>query len=268
MHYIYNGYSLKSGVYKITNTQNNRVYIGSAKEFKRRWKQHAWALMRNKHSNSFLQSDYNKCGKDVFVFEILELIDGSKEKRIERENHFIEIYFDNKVNCYNLISKAFSCEGRKLKNPEETRKKMSAAHKGVSRSDETKLKIAQANTGKKHSDETKNKLSLIHKGKIVSDETRKKMSDALKGKKMPKEFGEKISKTRKIKKLAPTNEVRAKALKANSKIWHFVNPEGNVIYITNLNAYCKQNNLCATRMYAVAHGKENTYKGYKKYIVV
>ena len=36
MEYKYEGHSLKSGIYKITNKLNDRVYIGSAKEFKNR----------------------------------------------------------------------------------------------------------------------------------------------------------------------------------------------------------------------------------------
>ena len=85
MEFKYEGNSLKSGVYKITNTANGRVYYGSAKEFKRRWKGHEYSLRSGKHSNRFLLADYNKCGTDAFVFEVLEIVDGTKEERLLKE---------------------------------------------------------------------------------------------------------------------------------------------------------------------------------------
>lgn len=83
---------LKSGIYKITNIKNNRIYIGSAKMFKERYRQHFAALKSNKHSNYFLQADYNKCGFDAFIFEIIEVVSGIKEDKIlkntkEKGNH-------------------------------------------------------------------------------------------------------------------------------------------------------------------------------------
>jgi group I intron endonuclease len=72
MLFDYQGNSLKSGVYKLTNLSNNRIYIGSAKGFKQRWYKHHYALKNNKHSNRFLQADYNKCGEYFFKFEFTE----------------------------------------------------------------------------------------------------------------------------------------------------------------------------------------------------
>ncbi|AVH86064.1 hypothetical protein F1_0237 [Escherichia phage vB_EcoM_F1] len=31
---------MKSGIYQIKNTLNNKVYVGSAKDFEKRWKRH------------------------------------------------------------------------------------------------------------------------------------------------------------------------------------------------------------------------------------
>ena len=45
-------------------------------------------------------------------------------------------------------------------------------------SDETKLKLSKAHKGKRLSDETKKKMSIAHKGRHLSDETKKKMSKA------------------------------------------------------------------------------------------
>lgn len=126
METVYKEQSLKSGVYKIYNKLNGRIYIGSAKEFKSRYKGHIYSLRNNKHSNKFLQNDFNKCGEENFVFEVLEVVAGDKLIRTNREKELIAIYHDNCKNCYNQqkdpTSKERSCFS---KTPESTAKKRS-----------------------------------------------------------------------------------------------------------------------------------------------
>lgn len=131
MEYRYEGHSLKSGIYKITNKLNGRIYIGSAKRFKERWQSHAYSLRKQKHSNKFLQADFNKCGEEAFVFEVIEVTEGkSKEERLLIEEKYIKEYYDKKGNtCYNLTTRAVSPEGCELKNSEETKIKRSNASK-------------------------------------------------------------------------------------------------------------------------------------------
>jgi group I intron endonuclease len=129
MLFDYQGNSLKSGVYKLTNLSNNRIYIGSAKGFKQRWYQHHYALKNNKHSNGFLQADYNKCGTEAFVFEVLEVTSGDRQERLLLEEKYISQFYDKGQSCYNLCRKAVSREGCRSKNPEETKRKMSFSMK-------------------------------------------------------------------------------------------------------------------------------------------
>jgi len=130
MEYKYDGHSLKSGIYKITNKINGRIYIGSAKLFKVRWSQHSSSLRSQKHNNKFLQADFNKCGEEAFVFEVIEVTEGkSKEERLLIEEGYIKQHYDSGDMCYNLCSKAISREGYPSKNPEETKRKISAATK-------------------------------------------------------------------------------------------------------------------------------------------
>jgi group I intron endonuclease len=132
MEYKYEGHSLKSGIYRIINKLNGRIYIGSSKEFKRRWKQHTYSLRSQKHQNKFLQADFNKCGEEAFVFEVVETTDGkTKEERLMIEGSYIKRYYDKGVKCYNLCDRAISRESTKNKNPEETSKKISAATKAM-----------------------------------------------------------------------------------------------------------------------------------------
>lgn len=130
MEYKYEGHSLKSGIYKITNKLNGRIYIGSAKRFKERWQSHSSSLRNQKHQNKFLQADFNKCGEEAFVFEIVEITEGkTKEERLLIEEGYIGQYYDKGNDCYNLCNRAISRENAKSKNPEETKRKISAATK-------------------------------------------------------------------------------------------------------------------------------------------
>ena len=130
MEYKYEGNSLKSGIYKLTNTINNRIYVGSARRFKERWSQHSFSLRNQKHQNKFLQADFNKYGEEAFVFEVMEVTDGkTKEERLTIEEGYIKQHYDNGKSCYNLCSRAISREGYPSKDPEKTRQKQSEAQK-------------------------------------------------------------------------------------------------------------------------------------------
>ena len=136
MIFNYQSHSLKPGIYRITNTTNGRTYVGQAKEFKRRWKQHASSLRNNRHQNKFLQHDFNKRlaeqGNDDFlVFEVVEVMEGStKEQRNAREEVLIQEVWDKCLNCYNIKKEVAGAERSCFsKTPEETAQKLSAAHK-------------------------------------------------------------------------------------------------------------------------------------------
>jgi group I intron endonuclease len=119
MEFKYEGKSALAGIYKITNKINGRIYVGSAKTFRARWGQHIYSLRNQKHQNKFLQADFNKSGEDAFVFEVLEVIEGAKEVRLEREQCYINEALKTPKKCYNLNKKASSPDGWKPKNPEE-----------------------------------------------------------------------------------------------------------------------------------------------------
>lgn len=78
------------GVYSITNTVNNKIYIGSSVDIYGRWVNHELNLNKNTHHNSYLQRAWNKYGKENFKFEIIEKC--PKDKRIEVEQKWYEYY--------------------------------------------------------------------------------------------------------------------------------------------------------------------------------
>lgn len=136
MKFNYQSHSLKSGIYKITNTHSDRIYIGQAKRLKERWASHSAGLRSNKHQNKFLQNDFNKCKEelghdDFLVFEVIEVMeDSTKEQRNIREEWWISQHYDNQNSCYNIREKVEDKERScNSKTPEETKKKLSEAMK-------------------------------------------------------------------------------------------------------------------------------------------
>lgn len=101
MQTIYGTHANQSGIYRIINTKNGRIYIGSTRRFKGRAKSHRADLEANRHKNTYLQNDFNKCGTECFIFEVLEVID-SKEELLCREQYWIDRLYDNQKKCYNI----------------------------------------------------------------------------------------------------------------------------------------------------------------------
>ncbi len=318
----YQGHSKKSGVYKIINTTNARIYIGSAKEFKRRLTGHCRSLRKGTHHNKFLQNDFNKCGEDAFEFHVLEVMeDSNRAKRLRVEQKHIKEYFDNQQQCYNFHKKAIRKKGPWSYTPEESSKKKSESGKkawakdnGSRRKATSKQfkemwqdpeyrakKLAQA-TGRKNTPEqlkTMSKAALSRKpdsegtkkikslaakkrfqdpvqrerlGEIsrnrgpVTEETRKKLSDAHKGLVCSKETRQKISLANKGTR--PSLECLKKAAKKNSKDYNLIliSPANKKVKLTsNLTAFCRNHGLHKSGMWRMISGQTNSYKGWKHY---
>jgi group I intron endonuclease len=118
MKLFYRTHSEKAGIYKITNTKNGRIYIGSTSSFTKRGTAHKHTLEAKTHTNTFLQNDFNLCGSECFIFEIVEVVAGTKEERLTREQFYIDQFFDEQKQCYNLAKNAFdNRSGTKNINP-------------------------------------------------------------------------------------------------------------------------------------------------------
>lgn len=117
---IFHNASTSGGVYKILNIVNGRQYFGSTNLFYKRAQAHINDLETNRHSNLFLQNDFNKCGKDSFLFEVIEIVQGTKLERLVREQFFLDKFYDNQKNCYNIVKEAQDNRGgtRSKKTPD------------------------------------------------------------------------------------------------------------------------------------------------------
>jgi group I intron endonuclease len=162
-------------VYLITNTINGKRYVGQTKtSLEVRWNQH----QKNRTRLSALHGAVKKYGAGNFIIEpIIEV--PTKELANEFEIEYIEKYCSKAPNGYNLTDGG---EGTVNCFPnEETRKKMSEAHKGVPRPEHVLQALSEARNGRIFSDESKRKMSESRTGKVLSEETRKKISNIKKG---------------------------------------------------------------------------------------
>ena len=78
-------------VYAIKCLVNNKIYIGQTGNYKNRKKQHLYQLQTNKHTNPYLQEDFNTYGINNFRFYILEN-DVSDSLRYSRETFYMNVY--------------------------------------------------------------------------------------------------------------------------------------------------------------------------------
>jgi group I intron endonuclease len=201
-----------SGIYKITNKVNGKIYIGSAVNLDRRWTEHKRCLKTRTHPNNKLLNAWHKYGAENFEFIVL--IYCEPKDLLMYEQRCIDS-FEVITKGYNLCPTAGSVLG--IKRSDETRKRMSESQKGKGPSAEAIAKMVATKLGQKrapHSEETKKKMREAHAGRKLgpqSEETKAKRSAALKGKKRSKfseETRKKMSEAQKGK--IPSEETKKK----------------------------------------------------------
>ena len=133
------------GIYKITNTVNNKFYIGKSVELNTRLSKHRSELLGNYHENKHLQRSFNKYGANSFTFNVLFMC---KEEELNKAE--IDIIYLSE--CYKPsigYNKTMGGDGQRPS--EETRNKMSGTNNHF--------------YGKKHNQETVSKMSKARLGK-------------------------------------------------------------------------------------------------------
>lgn len=153
---------MKSGIYSITNLVNNKIYIGSAVNIKKRWGDHRYCFLKNKHHNSHFQSAWNLYGESNFKFDVVEYCDVSELK--SREKYYINFFNSNNTNLgYNINDPDNGFLG--IKHTKETKKKLSLQKTGNKNPMFGLTGSAHHNFQKPMSDEQKLKISKNRKGK-------------------------------------------------------------------------------------------------------
>ena len=212
-----------SGIYQIRCSANGRAYVGSAKCFELRWRQHRVSLERNKHHSIHLQRSWNKYGPTAFSFVIVETI-AELERLVAREQYWIDaLQSANQKYGFNRSPTAGSQLGLKFpqqaverkraqmtgkKLPPEWRGAISSALCGKHRPQSVKDKLRAFHLGRKATPEQRAKMSAAHKARgPISAETRRKMAESLRGYKQSAEHIAKLI----IKRRKFTNEMASSA---------------------------------------------------------
>lgn len=181
------------GIYAITENNNQKLYIGSAKNIIGRWLTHIRELSGQCHTNKILQNSWNKYGEESFEFTVLE--ECQIDKLLDREQYYIDALKPQ----FNICQTAGSRLG--TKHSEETKRMYSIKRKGMipwnkgkkigPLPEEWRKKVADAGRksilrfnesckGKHLSEEHRKKVGLALKGRQFSAEHRRKLSEATK----------------------------------------------------------------------------------------
>lgn len=143
-----------SGVYQIANTITGEVYIGSTVNISGRWSSHRYKLRKGTHGNRNLQESWDKHGKGVFEFSVLEVVSDKSELIAAEQRFFRELNpsFNIAPNAGNSLgvihteeSKANMADSRRGDKNCWFGKVPSCA--GMSRQPEVKAKISAKNSG-------------------------------------------------------------------------------------------------------------------------
>ena len=212
-------------IYKITNSVNGKVYIGVTENYQTRKNGH---IRDAALKQTPLYKAMRKYGIDSFIFEILH----DNVDRLLEIDAIAKYQANNPKYGYNLTEGGEGTIGYK-------------------HTDETKEIFRQLKLGKSHSPEHRRKISEGNRGRIVSDITRKKIGEKLAGNQhfMGKTFSDETKQLLSIQK---------------AKEWSFKNPEGEILTITNMRAFCIENGLATSAMSRVLSGKQSHHKGYTK----
>lgn len=192
----------KTGIYKITNLMNNKVYIGQSTNIYKRWYDEKRLTSINKH----LKNAFTKYGIDNFSFEILE--ECSEDELNIKEKEYIERFTSFDRECgYNKTTGGDTNFRQKTHTvSKETRAKISNSKKGIMFSEEHKKNLSIARNKRVITEQQKQKLSSSLK-EIYKRETeehkasrKKNISEAKKGMKFSEEHKLKLSEAAKHRK--------------------------------------------------------------------
>lgn len=159
---------IMQGIYKITNTLTNGVYVGKSVFLERRFSEHMNSLSRGKHENPLLQNTYNKHGPEVFTFEVIEYT--SLETIDAREIYWIKYYRENGYEVYNVADGGTG--GNTWARLSEERKAEIRAKGRKPISQEARKRAADANRARWQDPEYRSSMSAKRRGRVCPPQER------------------------------------------------------------------------------------------------
>lgn len=96
-----------SGIYKICNSMNGKIYIGQARNTLLRWATHVDDLFSKRHANKHLLEDFQKYGVNAFTIDLIEKCNPDKNALLSRERYWITKYYQQGHQLYNKNIEGF-----------------------------------------------------------------------------------------------------------------------------------------------------------------
>lgn len=266
-----------SGIYRIVCSVNQKLYIGSTKDLRKRRQEHFNNLRKSKHPNQLLQNAWNKYGEQAFIFEVLELV--LAPFLLEREQYWLDNLKPFAPREGFNIAQSTQSNNLGMKASPETIEKLRASHigqhgywTGKKRPPETCEKIRAVQIGipkprypgYTHSPEHREKLRQANLGKKQSEETIRKASEARRGKKRNPESVEKSRIARTGRKNTPESikgMVNAKVKWMKTII--MTDPNGIDHTVTGIKRFCREHSLDYSTILKVLKGIYPTHKKWK-----
>lgn len=140
-------------IYKITNKQNNKVYIGQTiNSLEARWKRHQTDALNNIIDTHFARA-IRYYGAENFEVEIIDTA-SSQEELTQKEYYWID-YYQASINGYNENDDGFKCGGNTYKNKsseelEKIKNKIRESKLGGKNPQATKVKCKNINTNEEY----------------------------------------------------------------------------------------------------------------------
>lgn len=211
-----------SGVYQILCVPTGKIYIGSTVNLRARWDMHRWRLRRGNHVNLHLQQAWDKYGEANFVFSVLEFV--KKSDLLSTEQVWIDkTRCADRNNGFNIFNVAGSPGDR-----------FAQVWEGFIDPEGNEITITNLQEFCRQHELDFPSMHRLAKGK---------------------------SKLKSYKGWAHRNSVRQRDYVKTYD--GFITPDGRPAgSITNLAAFCREQELDNTHMVAVSHGRICSHRGW------
>lgn len=150
-------------IYKITNTQNNKVYIGQTiRPVEERWKRHKSDALNNIIDTHFARA-IRYYGPDAFIVEIIDTAESQRE--LTAKEHYWISWYNSAEEGYNETNAEYKCGGNTYNKKTEEELNV------------IKEKIRQTKLGAKNPHSTKVKCKNVITNEEYHFDTQKQMQD-------------------------------------------------------------------------------------------
>lgn len=178
------------GIYVITNTVNNKIYIGKSINLRKRKNEHFNKLRQNKHENSKLQRAFNKYGEENFTFTTLVEDDTLTPSELDELEIMYTRLFYGVEEGYNFAYGGGGSLGWRASVVQKLERSINSRGEknpffGKKISPEHREKMTEARRLKSQTPEYREKMSKAMKGRTFSEEHSKNKSLAQMGGKNP-----------------------------------------------------------------------------------